>query len=135
MRPVSSSLSRTARQNRTTPRSRRAGALHRCFTYFTCKLRREVFMKQNITLALDKQVLKKARSFAARRGTSVSAMLADELRKIVAEDMQYEQAKTKALAQLSSPFRLGGAKVANREALHDRQGLRRFQYPHLCSRL
>jgi hypothetical protein len=81
-------------------------------------------MKQNITLALDKQVLKKARSFAARRGTSVSAMLAGELRKIVAEEMQYEQAKTKALAQLSSPFRLGGAKVANREALHDRQGLR-----------
>ena len=81
-------------------------------------------MKQNITLALDKQVLKKARAFAARRGTSVSAMLADELGKIVAEQAQYEQAKVKALAQLSSPFRLGGAKVANRDALHDRQGLR-----------
>jgi hypothetical protein len=81
-------------------------------------------MKQNITLALDKQVLKKARAFAARRGTSVSAMLAGELLKIVAEETQYEQAKAKALAQLNSPFRLGGAKVANREALHDRQGLR-----------
>jgi Family of unknown function (DUF6364) len=81
-------------------------------------------MKQNITLALDKHVLKRVRAFAARRGTSVSAMLADELRRIVAEETQYEQAKAKALAQLNSPFRLGGAKVANREALHDRQGLR-----------
>jgi hypothetical protein len=81
-------------------------------------------MKQNITLALDKYLLKKARAFAARRRTSVSALIADELRKIVAEGTQYEQARAKALAQLNSPFRLGGAKIANREALHDRQGLR-----------
>ena len=81
-------------------------------------------MKQNITLALDKNVLKKARAFAARRGTSVSAMLATELQRITAEETQYEQAKEKALAQLISPFRLGGAKITNREALHDRQGLR-----------
>jgi hypothetical protein len=95
------------------------GAARWRFTYFTCKLNR-VVMKQNITLALDKHILKAARAFAARRGTSVSAMLADELRKIVAEDTLYERAKAKALARLSSPFRLGGAKAANREALHDR---------------
>lgn len=81
-------------------------------------------MKQNITLSLDNQLLKKARAFAAQRGTSVSAMLADELRRLVADEAAYEQAKVKALAHLSSPFRLGGAKAANREALHDRQGLR-----------
>jgi hypothetical protein len=81
-------------------------------------------VKQNITLALDKQIVKKARTVAASRGTSVSAMLADELRKIVADEMLHEQAKVKAVAQLSSPFRLGGAKVTSREALHDRQGLR-----------
>lgn len=81
-------------------------------------------MKQNITLALDKQVLKRARAFAAQRGTSVSAMLADELRRMVEEEAQYEQAKVKALAHLNSPFRLGGEKMADRESLHDRQGLR-----------
>jgi hypothetical protein len=81
-------------------------------------------MKQNITLALDKQVVKKARAFAAQRGTSVSGMLAEELRKIVENETRYQQAKVKALAQLNSPFQLGGAKMANREALHDRQGLR-----------
>lgn len=36
-------------------------------------------MKQNITLALDREVLVAARVFAAQRGTSVSAMLAEEL--------------------------------------------------------
>lgn len=81
-------------------------------------------MKQNITLALDRQIVKKARAFAAQRGTSVSAMLADELRRMVEEEALYEQAKVRALAQLNSPFRLGGEKVTDREALHDRHGLR-----------
>ena len=33
-------------------------------------------MKQNITLAIDQGLLKRARSFAAQQGTSLSAMLA-----------------------------------------------------------
>ena len=81
-------------------------------------------MKQNIALALDKQVVKKARVLAAQRGTTVSAMLAEELRRMVEEGASYEQAKVKALAQLSFPFRLGGEKVTDRESLHDRHGLR-----------
>ncbi len=81
-------------------------------------------MKQNITLAIDKQILKRARTFAAQRRTSVSAMLADELRNIVARETEYEQARAKALAQLNAPFRLGGKKMPDRESLHDRQNLR-----------
>jgi hypothetical protein len=81
-------------------------------------------VKQNITLAIDKQLLKRARAFAAQRGTSISAMLADELQKSVARETAYQQAKGRALAQLSAPFRLGGAKMPAREALHDRQNLR-----------
>jgi hypothetical protein len=84
----------------------------------------KALMKQNITLAIDKQLLKRARTFAAQRRTSVSAMLADELRNIVARETEYEQARAKALAQLRSPFRLGGEKMPNRESLHDRQNLR-----------
>jgi post-segregation antitoxin (ccd killing protein) len=81
-------------------------------------------MKQNITLAIDKRLLKKARALAVERGASVSAMLAGELQKIVERETAYEQAKAKALAQLDSPFHLGGAGITDREALHDRQGLR-----------
>ena len=81
-------------------------------------------MNQNITLALDKQLLKRARVFATRRGTSVSAMLAAELRRMVEAEEAYEQAKNKALEHLRSPFRLGGGGIVDREALHERQGLR-----------
>ena len=54
----------------------------------------------------------------------IRAMLADELRKAAARETPYRQAKTKALAQLSAPFQLGGGKMPARETLHDRQNLR-----------
>jgi hypothetical protein len=50
----------------------------------------------------------------ARRGTA----------KGVARETAYQQAKAKALTQLSATFRLGGGKMPVREALHDRQDLR-----------
>ncbi len=40
-------------------------------------------MKRNITLAVEKSLLSRARKIAAQRGASVSAMLAQELLKIV----------------------------------------------------
>jgi hypothetical protein len=81
-------------------------------------------MKRNITLAVDQRLLKRARAFAAQRGTSVSALLADELLRVLDRESAYEQAKVRALARLRSPFHLGGEKMASREALHDRQDLR-----------
>jgi hypothetical protein len=57
-------------------------------------------MKQNITVALDKGLLKKARAIAAQRGSSVSAMLADELAKITDRESAYEQSRQRALARL-----------------------------------
>ena len=81
-------------------------------------------MKQNITLALDKHLLKRARSFAAQRRTSISAMLAGELRKLMEREAEYGRAKSRAVAQLNAPYHLGGSRIADRETLHDRQGLR-----------
>jgi hydroxymethylpyrimidine/phosphomethylpyrimidine kinase len=80
--------------------------------------------KQNITLAVEKRLLKKARAYASGRGTSVSAMLADELTRILAREEAYEQAKTRALARLSNAFHLGGGGIQDRNALHDRTNLR-----------
>ena len=81
-------------------------------------------MKQNITLAIDKPLLKRARAIAAQRGTSVSGLLAQELGRLVDREATYVQAKTKALAHLENSFHLDGTGVPNREALHDRQSLR-----------
>jgi len=75
--------------------------------------------KHNITVALDPGLLKKARAVAARRGLSVSALLAHELRELVDEDRAYQAARRRALTLLSAPLPLGGA-LFPREALHER---------------
>lgn len=79
--------------------------------------------KHNITVAIEPGLLKKARAVAARRGRSVSALLADELRALVAEDARYTAARKRALALFAAPMALGGTPV-RREELHDRHRLR-----------
>ena len=81
-------------------------------------------MKQNITLAVEKGLLQEARWLAASRGASVSAMLAEELERLVGRGVAYERAKERALNRLKAPFHLGGGKRASREELHERQNLR-----------
>ena len=81
-------------------------------------------MKQNITISVEKSLLKTARAVAAQQGSSISSLLAQELRRIADHDSAYEQAKRRALARLSAPFHLGGGKRALRESLHDREDLR-----------
>jgi hypothetical protein len=81
-------------------------------------------MKQNITISVDKALLRKARALAAQRGASISALLAQELLRIADRESEYELAKRRALARLSTPCRLGGQKRLPREALHDRASLR-----------
>jgi hypothetical protein len=79
--------------------------------------------KHNITVAIEPGLLKKARAVAARRGLSVSALLADELRELVAEDALYTAARKRALALFSAPLSLGGTPLT-RENLHERRRLR-----------
>jgi hypothetical protein len=79
--------------------------------------------KHNITVAIEPGLLKRARAVAARRGLSVSALLADELRELVACDAQYAAARKRAFALFSTPIALGGTPL-DREALHERRGLR-----------
>jgi hypothetical protein len=79
--------------------------------------------KHNITVAIDSTLLRKARAVAARRGLSVSALLADELRELVNEDAEYLAARQRALGLFSKALALGGTPLP-REALHDRHGIR-----------
>jgi hypothetical protein len=81
-------------------------------------------MKQNITIAVEKSLLRKARALASQRGASVSAMLAQELTRIADRESEYELARRRALARLLTPFHLGGQKRLPREALHHRAKLR-----------
>lgn len=76
-------------------------------------------MKQNITLAMEVEVLKSARVLAAQQGTSVSRLLAGELERLVNDDQQHHRAKQQALAALDRGFHLGGGRI-DRNALHER---------------
>ncbi|MBW1731448.1 MAG: hypothetical protein JRJ75_11250 [Deltaproteobacteria bacterium] len=77
-------------------------------------------MKQNITLSLEKELITKAKIIAAQKSSSVSRMLAEELRNIVERHERYEDAKRKALGNLRRGYRLGGEILASRQELHER---------------
>lgn len=79
--------------------------------------------KANITVAIEPGLLKKARAVAARRGQSVSALLADELRELVEGDARYASAHKRAFSLFQSPLKLGGIPL-EREKLHERRRLR-----------
>jgi hypothetical protein len=75
--------------------------------------------KQNLTVQLDSLTIRKARILAAKRGTSISAMVAAQIRESVDADEAYEAARRTALEWLGRGFHLGGRRV-NPEELHER---------------
>lgn len=78
-------------------------------------------MRQNLTLQLDSDTIRKARVLAARRSTSVSRLVANEIDRLVREDEAYERAKGEALAELERGYDLGsGGRLDKREALYER---------------
>lgn len=81
-------------------------------------------MQRNITLTLDDELILKVRILASRRNRSVSAMLREELSRLVAEDEAYEVAKRIALKRLERGAHLGGGPLPSRDELHERGHLR-----------
>jgi predicted transcriptional regulator len=77
-------------------------------------------MKQNITLRLDRDLIRKAKVVAASRETSVSQLLSDKLEEIVRQGEAYERGKRAALADLDQGFHLGGKRRVTRDQLHER---------------
>ena len=64
--------------------------------------------KTNLTLQLDADVIRRARVVAAKRGTSVSALVAQELNHVVAQDERYEQARRRAVELMAKAKPRGG---------------------------
>lgn len=78
-------------------------------------------MKRNLTVKLDESTIRKAKIVAAKRSTSVSRLVADEIDRLVRADDAYEQARIEALADLESGFDLGtGGRLPSREEAYDR---------------
>ena len=77
-------------------------------------------MKQNITLSVDKELIKKGKIIAAERDTSVSKMLSEQLKQLGEDNEQYETAKRSALQTLKKGYHLGGNITWKREDLYER---------------
>ena len=75
---------------------------------------------QNITIRLDRRTLRRAKVLAAKRNTSISKLLAQQIDTLVGEDNAYEQAQRRALALLDRGFHLGGRIEATRDEWHER---------------
>lgn len=76
-------------------------------------------MKRNLTVQLDEDVIRRAKVLAAKRGTSVSALVAQELDRLVAEDERYEAAWRQARRAMGDAAPRGGRRWG-RDELHER---------------
>ena len=78
----------------------------------------------NITIKVESDLAQEARVLAAKRGTSLSRLVAEQLKLLVHEDQVYASARRRALRQLKHGYDLGWEKPDNRDVLHDRESLR-----------
>lgn len=76
--------------------------------------------KQNVTISVSPETVRKARMLAARRSTSISRLLAEQIEILVGAEEAYARSENSALALLEKGFHLGGLIAAGRDDLHER---------------
>ena len=78
--------------------------------------------RQNVTLSLPKDVLRRAKHLAVERGTSLSGLLADQLEAALRDDEAYLGATARIKRRLSKGIDLGtkGEIRWSRDELHER---------------
>jgi hypothetical protein len=76
--------------------------------------------KSNLTLQLDDAVIRGARVVAAKRGTSVSGLVARELARLVADDARYEEARQAAMELMARAKPRGGPSWTRGELYDER---------------
>ncbi len=76
--------------------------------------------KQNVTISLSPEIIRKAKVLAALRSTSISGLLAEQIESLVGQAEAYERSQRAALNLLQRGFHLGGVIKASRDELHER---------------
>jgi len=78
--------------------------------------------KQNVTVTVPRSLLRKVKIVAAKRETSISAMLVAMLQELVARDTEGDAAVRRLLARARKGYDLGthGRLRLSREQLHER---------------
>ena len=78
----------------------------------------EIPAKTNITIKLDKTLVRRIRVLAAEKGTSVSALIAASFEEELNQRDRYERAKKDAVAAMRKGLNLGD-RVLTREEMHE----------------
>lgn len=80
-------------------------------------------IRQNITLALPKDLLLKVKMIAVRRQVSVSSLLVGEIEKLVQQEEAFDHACGRHLRVLEQGIDLGtvGRMTSTRDELHERR--------------
>jgi hypothetical protein len=76
--------------------------------------------KQNVTISISLETVRKARILAAHRSTRISGLLLEEIEKPVGAGEAWERSERSALALLEQGFHLRGLIPASRDELHAR---------------
>ncbi|MBI3182721.1 MAG: hypothetical protein HYZ28_11340 [Myxococcales bacterium] len=77
--------------------------------------------KQNLTVRLDKEIIRKARMLAAERGSSISELVSRTIDEMVSKAESYDRARDRALRLLEQGFHMGKARRVSRSELHERR--------------
>ncbi|TDR85450.1 hypothetical protein [Enterovirga rhinocerotis] len=87
---------------------------------------------KNLTLAIEDHVLDEARQIAARRRTTVNAIVRDFLTRIVAEESRIEEARRGLIDLMdNSTAQLGADYAWNREDAYEERLRPRHEHPDL----
>ena len=78
----------------------------------------------NITIKIHADLAQEARVLDARRGTSLSRMVAQQLEALVNDDQAFAAARRRALRRLKRGYDLEWVRPGDRAGLHDRENLR-----------
>lgn len=79
--------------------------------------------RQNVTLSIPRELLRKAKSLAVKKDRSLSELLRGALEEKVREESGYQRARDRQLALMKKGFDLGtkGKISVSREELHARR--------------
>lgn len=80
--------------------------------------------KQNVTLAVPKEILRKAKIMAIDRHTSLSGLMVELLTELVEQEERYDQARRDHMRMIAESSNLGthGHITWTRDSLHERKG-------------
>lgn len=76
--------------------------------------------KQNLTVSLDQQTIRRAKVLAARQSTSISGLVARQIEMLSEEEARYERSERQAALLLDKGFHLGNGAPVDRGELHER---------------